>query len=137
MLKAQGDVVNDFYKRIVDPSASEKRLVLVGRIASAALLVAAGLFALLLESAIQGFNILLSIGIYTISGRPIISMALPPDIDHLPIRTHVPGMVGFGIAFRPNRQGPGQIAGEAVHEIAIQPGDEVTAIIGFGVFGGS
>ena len=55
-------VVNDFYKRIVNPDATEKQLVFVGRAATVALLVAAGLFALLLESAIQGFNILLSVG---------------------------------------------------------------------------
>jgi SSS family solute:Na+ symporter len=55
-------IVNDFYKRIVNPDASEKQLVFVGRVSTVVLLVAAGLFALLLESAIQGFNILLSIG---------------------------------------------------------------------------
>ena len=55
-------VVNDFYKRIINPEASEKQLVFVGRAATVALMVAAGLFALLLESAIQGFNILLSVG---------------------------------------------------------------------------
>ncbi len=55
-------VVNDFYKRIINPEASEKQLVFVGRAATVALMVAAGLFALLLESAIQGFHILLSVG---------------------------------------------------------------------------
>ena len=55
-------VVNDFYKRIVNPEATEKQLVFVGRIATVVLLVAAGLFSLLLESAIQAFHILLSVG---------------------------------------------------------------------------
>jgi len=55
-------VVNDFYKRIVNPEASEKQLVFAGRIATVVLMIAAGLFALLLESAIQGFHILLSVG---------------------------------------------------------------------------
>jgi Na+/proline symporter len=55
-------VVNDFYKRIVNPAATEKQLVFVGRIATVVLLVAAGLFSLLLESAIQAFHILLSVG---------------------------------------------------------------------------
>jgi Na+/proline symporter len=55
-------IVNDFYKRIVNPDASEKQLVFVGRVSTVVLLIAAGLFALLLESAIQGFHILLSVG---------------------------------------------------------------------------
>ena len=55
-------VVNDFYKRFVNPNAGEKRLVFVGRVSTVMLMIAAGLFALYLESAVQGFNILLSIG---------------------------------------------------------------------------
>ena len=55
-------VVNDVYKRFVNPDAGEKRLVFVGRIATVLLMVAAGLFALLLESALQAFHILLSVG---------------------------------------------------------------------------
>jgi len=55
-------VVNDFYKRMVNPEADERRLVLVGRLSTIALMICAGIFALFLESAIQGFNILLSIG---------------------------------------------------------------------------
>jgi len=55
-------VVNDFYKRIVNPEADERRLVLVGRLSTMLLMIFAGIFALFLESAIQGFNILLSIG---------------------------------------------------------------------------
>ena len=55
-------VVNDFYKRIVNPDASEEQLVLAGRASTVVLMIAAGLFALILESAIQGFHILLSVG---------------------------------------------------------------------------
>jgi Na+/proline symporter len=55
-------IVNDFYKRIINPQADEKRLVLAGRLSTIVLMIAAGIFALFLESAMQGFNILLSIG---------------------------------------------------------------------------
>jgi SSS family solute:Na+ symporter len=55
-------VVNDVYKRFVNPDAGEKHLVLVGRVSTVVLMVAAGLFALLLESALQAFHILLSVG---------------------------------------------------------------------------
>ena len=55
-------VVNDFYKRFVDPGAGEKKLVLVGRISTVALMALAGGIALLLENALQAFNILLQIG---------------------------------------------------------------------------
>lgn len=55
-------VVNDFYKRMLNPEADERRLVLIGRLSTIALMIAAGIFALFLESAMQGFNILLSIG---------------------------------------------------------------------------
>ena len=55
-------VVYDFYKRFVDPHASEKRLVLIGRAMTVALMLLAGTLALYLESAIQAFQILLTIG---------------------------------------------------------------------------
>jgi cytochrome b subunit of formate dehydrogenase len=55
-------VVNDVYKRFVNPDAGEKRLVFVGRLSTVVLMVAAGLFALFLESALQAFHILLSVG---------------------------------------------------------------------------
>ncbi|GIV33442.1 MAG: sodium/glucose cotransporter [Chitinophagales bacterium] len=55
-------VVNDFYKRFVKPQASEKELVNVGRITTVALMIFAGIFALLLENALQAFNIMLQIG---------------------------------------------------------------------------
>lgn len=55
-------IVNDFYQRIVNPDADERQLVLMGRLSTIGLMIGAGIFALFLESAIQGFNILLSIG---------------------------------------------------------------------------
>ncbi len=55
-------VVNDFYQRFVKPEASEKELVMVGRISTVLLMVFAALFALVLSNALQAFNILLQIG---------------------------------------------------------------------------
>ena len=55
-------VVNDFYKRFFKPEASEKELVLVGRISTVLLMILAGFFALLLQNALQAFHILLQIG---------------------------------------------------------------------------
>ena len=54
--------VHDFYKRLVNPEATEKHLVLVGRTAIAVLMLLACVLALFLETAMQAFNILLSIG---------------------------------------------------------------------------
>jgi len=55
-------VVNDFYRPFVKPDASEKELVLVGRISTLILMFLAGMLALYLESAMQAFQLLLSIG---------------------------------------------------------------------------
>jgi len=55
-------VVHDFYSRFVDPNASEKKLVAIGRITTVVLMVLAGLLALALQSALQAFSILLQIG---------------------------------------------------------------------------
>lgn len=55
-------IVNDFYKRFINPDASETRLVWIGRWSTVILMVLAALFALVLENALQAFNILLSIG---------------------------------------------------------------------------
>ncbi|WP_370090501.1 sodium:solute symporter family protein [Ekhidna sp.] len=56
-------VVNDFYKRFVKPDASEKELVLVGRVSTVLLMVFAGVLSLtVLENASQAFNILLLSG---------------------------------------------------------------------------
>ncbi len=55
--------VNDFYKRFVKPGASEKELVMVGRLCTVGLMVVAGFFALtFLESANKAFEILLLSG---------------------------------------------------------------------------
>ncbi len=55
-------VVNDFYQRFVKPEATEKELVMVGRVSTVLLMVFAALFALVLSNALQAFNILLQIG---------------------------------------------------------------------------
>jgi SSS family solute:Na+ symporter len=55
-------VVNDFYKRFIRKKASEKELVMAGRISTLCLMIISGLFALLLQSAFQAFKILLQIG---------------------------------------------------------------------------
>lgn len=55
-------IVHDFYRRFVNPQASEKRLVAIGRISTLTLLVITALFALVLSNALQAFNIILLIG---------------------------------------------------------------------------
>ena len=55
-------VVNDFYKRFAKPNATEKELVLVGRISTVFLMVLSGIVALALTNAMQAFQILLQIG---------------------------------------------------------------------------
>tara|TARA_B100001029_G_C15055591_1_gene454103 strand:+ start:530 stop:2320 length:1791 start_codon:yes stop_codon:yes gene_type:complete len=55
-------VVNDFYKRFFEPKASEKKLVLLGRITTVLLMLFSCLVALLLSNALQAFAILLQIG---------------------------------------------------------------------------
>ena len=55
-------VVNDFFKRFVAPGADEGTLVLVGRLTTVLLMVLAGWLALFLESALQAFNVLLTVG---------------------------------------------------------------------------
>jgi len=55
-------VVNDFYKRFIKPDATEKQLVLVGRISTVGMMVIAAVFALQLTNSLQAFNILLQIG---------------------------------------------------------------------------
>lgn len=55
-------VAFDFYQRFIKPDASEKELVNVGRLSTVILMVLAGLFALVLTSAYDAFQILLSIG---------------------------------------------------------------------------
>jgi len=55
-------MVNDIYRRFVNPSASERDMVRVGRLTTIGLMILASLVALLLSSALQAFNILLQIG---------------------------------------------------------------------------
>jgi Na+/proline symporter len=55
-------VVNDFYKRFFNPEASEKQLVMVGRISTLLLMVAACTLAPLLENAKRAFDLILQIG---------------------------------------------------------------------------
>lgn len=55
-------IVYDFYKERVNPQASEKQLVAVGRMSTVALMVLSALLALLLQNALQLFEILLVFG---------------------------------------------------------------------------
>ncbi len=56
-------VVNDFYKRFVKPDASQKEMVLTGRISTVVLMFVAGLMSLtIMDNATQAFNILLLSG---------------------------------------------------------------------------
>lgn len=55
-------VVNDFYKRFINPEANEKKQVFIGRLSTLVLMAAAALLALALSDALQAFNILLQIG---------------------------------------------------------------------------
>lgn len=56
-------IVNDFYKRFARPDASEKELVLMGRISTLILMILAAVVALFfLNNATQAFNILLLSG---------------------------------------------------------------------------
>lgn len=55
-------IVNDWYKRFINPFADEKRLVLIGRLNTVVLVITAGSLALALSNALQAFQILLQIG---------------------------------------------------------------------------
>lgn len=55
-------IVHDFYFRFFDKTATDKKLVMVGRIATVVLMLLAGLLALVLQNALGAFNILLQIG---------------------------------------------------------------------------
>jgi Na+/proline symporter len=55
-------ITHDFYQRFIKPEATEKELLWVGRISTLLLMVFAMLVALRLESALDGFQILLQIG---------------------------------------------------------------------------
>lgn len=55
-------MVNDFYARFLNKSATEKQKVLVGRISTVALMFFSVLLALVLENALQAFQYMLMIG---------------------------------------------------------------------------
>ena len=55
-------VVHDFYRRFVNPQASEHKLVTIGRLTTIGLMILAGVMALALQNALQAFSILLQIG---------------------------------------------------------------------------
>jgi len=55
-------IVYDFYKQRVKPNASEKQLVLVGRLSTVGLMVISALLALALQNALQLFEVLLVFG---------------------------------------------------------------------------
>jgi len=55
-------LVHDFYRRFLRPDAEERHYVLVGRLVTAALMVIAALVTLVLDTARQAFDLLLSIG---------------------------------------------------------------------------
>lgn len=55
-------IVNDIYRRFFRPRAGQREQVLMGRLATAALMVLTGIVALSLKTAMQAFGILLSIG---------------------------------------------------------------------------
>lgn len=55
-------IAHDFYRRFVKPDASEKQLVALGRWSTVGLMILASLVALTLDSAMEGFGIILQIG---------------------------------------------------------------------------
>lgn len=55
-------VVNDFYQRFINPKASDRQLVNVGRLATVFMMILSAILALALSNALQAFNILLQIG---------------------------------------------------------------------------
>ena len=55
-------IVNDVYKLEIQPNATEKQLVMVGRIATVLLMISSGFLALTLTNALQLFDIILMFG---------------------------------------------------------------------------
>ena len=55
-------IVYDFYKQQINPNATEKRLVAVGRLSTVVLMVFSAVLALLLQNALQLFEVLLVFG---------------------------------------------------------------------------
>ncbi|MDG2073384.1 MAG: Na+:solute symporter, partial [Polaribacter sp.] len=50
-------IVNDFYKQQINPEASEKKLVAVGRLSTVVLMICSALLALVLQNALQLFEV--------------------------------------------------------------------------------
>lgn len=55
-------IVNDYYKRFAKPEATEKEMLMVGRLITVVLMILTMIFALLLDNALGAFQILLQIG---------------------------------------------------------------------------
>lgn len=55
-------IVFDFYKRQVNPNATEKQMVAVGRLSTVVLMVISALFALTLQNAFEVFDLLIQFG---------------------------------------------------------------------------
>jgi solute:Na+ symporter, SSS family len=55
-------LVHDFYRRFLRPAASERHYVLVGRLATVALMAVAAAFTFVLDTARQSFELLMAIG---------------------------------------------------------------------------
>ncbi|WP_178985912.1 sodium:solute symporter family protein [Winogradskyella helgolandensis] len=55
-------IVYDFYKQQINPNASEKKLVAVGRLSTVVLMIFSAILALLLQNALQLFDLLLVFG---------------------------------------------------------------------------
>ena len=55
-------LVHDFYRRFVNPTATEKHYVMVGRLATVALFVCAGAMVFVLDTAKDSFDIILQVG---------------------------------------------------------------------------
>ncbi|WP_347173544.1 sodium:solute symporter family protein [Polaribacter uvawellassae] len=55
-------IVNDFYKQQINPDASEKKLVAVGRLSTVVLMICSALLALVLQNALQLFDVILMFG---------------------------------------------------------------------------
>ncbi len=55
-------LVNDFYKRFMNPEATEKQMVLIGRLSTVALMILAAVFALFLQNAKEAFGIIVLMG---------------------------------------------------------------------------
>ena len=55
-------IVNDFYKRFVNPEAEEKKMVMVGRVSTILLMIVAAILALFLQNAKEAFGIIILMG---------------------------------------------------------------------------